>query len=184
MSVPKFVAPVTPDIAEVPDFVIFPDASGVPAEGRTLTFCHVKEFVTPLFEADVMVKVICVVVREVMAAEVPLATPLMFRAFPPFPPVRVMRTVGAVPPVSKMNPDGALRIIVPTPAFPLAPSEYTGPVSVTYAPPVLSAEIADPPVAGVTDCAKLIAAGTAKSARHAKIRKAKVCMVWGILTAC
>jgi len=32
----------------------------------------------------------------------------------------VRRTVGAVPPVSNMNPAGALRMIVPVPALPLA----------------------------------------------------------------
>jgi hypothetical protein len=65
----------------------------------------------------------------------------------------VIKTVGAVPPVSKINPAGAFRMLVPTPALPFATSAYTGPVSAVYAPPVLSAEIAPPPVAGVTVCA-------------------------------
>ncbi len=114
VNVPKFVDPfVTPTIVDVPDFVMSPNASGVPAAGLTRTFCQVNEFVTPLVVKSVMVKEICVVEMESIASEVPLATSLILRAFPPPPPVLVTSTVGAVPPISKMNPAGALRIIVP-----------------------------------------------------------------------
>ena len=52
------------------------------------------------------------VVREVIAAEVPLVTLLML--LPPVPPIRVINTVGAgVPEASKMNPAGAFKMIVP-----------------------------------------------------------------------
>jgi len=85
-------------------------------------FCQVSEQVTPLLLATLTVKVICVVVLEVIAAEVPEATPLMFLPFAPPPASRSMRTVGAVPPVSKTNPAGAFRMIVPVPTSPLANS--------------------------------------------------------------
>ena len=87
---------------------------------------------------------------EVIATEVPLATPLMLKLLAPEPAVLVIKTVGAVPPISKMNPLGAFSMIVPVVTFALAPSEYTGPVKLVYDPPVLSAEIALPPVAVVT----------------------------------
>ena len=60
---------------------------------------------------------------EVIATAVPLPTPLMLLTAPPLPLSRVINTVGAVPPVSKMNPLGTLRIIVPVPTLPLAFSE-------------------------------------------------------------
>src|SRR5262245_54530546 len=42
VSVPQFETPlVTLTIEAVPDFVMFPLANGVPAEGRTRIFCHV-----------------------------------------------------------------------------------------------------------------------------------------------
>ena len=61
-------------------------------------------------------------VREVIATAVPLATPLMLFALPPLPVKRVTKTVGAVPPVSRAKPVGALRMIVPVPTSPLAAS--------------------------------------------------------------
>src|SRR5436190_7089777 len=69
---------VTAGIAEVPVLVILPLANGVAAAGRTRMFCQVSEQATPLLLATLTVKVICVVVREVTATEVPLATLLMF----------------------------------------------------------------------------------------------------------
>jgi hypothetical protein len=71
----------------------------------------------------VTVNTICVVVTEVIATDVPLETPLMLLPALPLPLSRVTNTVGAVPPVSKMNPPGTLTIIVPMPTFPLAFSE-------------------------------------------------------------
>ena len=79
--------------------------------------------VTPLRLVLVTVKVSCVVVTEVIAIAVLLPTPLMLLAEPPLPLILVINTVGAVPPVSKMNPLGTLRIIVPVPTLPLAFSE-------------------------------------------------------------
>ncbi len=71
----------------------------------------------------VMVKTICVVVTEDMATDDPLLTPLMLLAEVPPPANRSIFTVGAVPPVSKVNPLGTCRIIVPVPALPLTLSE-------------------------------------------------------------
>jgi hypothetical protein len=103
----------------VPESTKLPLASGVPAEGRTLTFCQVSEQVTPPLLADVTVNVSLFAVLDVMATDVPLAAPLMFNELAPDPPTRVIRTVGAVPPVLKMNPAGALRMMVPVPTLPL-----------------------------------------------------------------
>src|SRR3990172_10577878 len=94
--VPKFVIPaVMPVIVDVPLLVIFPLASGVPAVGRTLRFCHVREFVTPLLLALVMVNVTCVDVTDVTATLVPLTSPLMFLALEPPPLSRVISTAAA-----------------------------------------------------------------------------------------
>ena len=57
-----------------------------------------------------------------IAATVPLATLLMLLLLAPLPVKRVIKTVGAVPPVSKTNPAGGLRMIVPIPISPLAAS--------------------------------------------------------------
>src|SRR5215831_15233502 len=130
----------------------FPLANGVPAVGRTRTFCHVNLQVTPPRLALVTVKVSCVLVTEVTATELPLEAVLMLLPELPLPDSRSILTVGAVPPVSKINPLGAFKMIVPTPAFPFAFSEYVGPVRVVNVPPVVSAEIALPPVACV-NCA-------------------------------
>src|SRR6266404_5338437 len=63
-----------------------PEASGVPAVGRTRTFCQViLDSVLPLL-LDVTVKVSCVVVIEVIEKEVPpFAAPLMLAD--PLPPI-------------------------------------------------------------------------------------------------
>src|SRR5437870_2595486 len=107
-KLPKLEVGDTPVMLAVPVRVRFPLASGVPAVGRTRTFCQVSEQTAPLLGA-VTVKVSCVDVTDVIATEVPLETPLMFlEADPP-----VILTVGAVPAVSKTNPAGALRMIVP-----------------------------------------------------------------------
>ena len=86
----------------------------------------------------------------VIAKLVPLATSLMFLVFVPLPAIRVTNTVGAVPPVSKINPEGTFKIIVPVPISAVAPSEITEPVKEVYDPPAVSADIAEPPVAAVT----------------------------------
>src|SRR5207302_1794087 len=97
---PKLVElAVIPWIAAVPEEVRLPLASGVPADGRTRTFCQVREQSTPALLADETVKVRAEDVTEVIATAVPLPTPLMFKASAPEPVTRVTRTVGAVPPV-------------------------------------------------------------------------------------
>src|SRR6266496_1996142 len=98
ISLPKLVLLlVTTAIVEVPVLVILPLAKGLAALGRTRTFCQVSEHATPPLLATLTVKVICVVVLEVIAAEVPLATALMFLLSLP-PPISLSTlTVGAVP---------------------------------------------------------------------------------------
>src|SRR5436309_2254730 len=123
VKVPKFeVLLVTAATVAVPVLNMLPLARGVPAVGRTRTFCQVSEQVTPLALAAVIVKVICEELIEVMATAVPLLTSLMLLLPLPLPVSRVIKTVGAVPPVSNLNPAGALRMIVPAPASPLAAS--------------------------------------------------------------
>ena len=59
VKVPKLVLPaVTEVIVAVPDRVRLPLAKGVPAMGRTRTFCHVSEQVTPALAAALTVNVI------------------------------------------------------------------------------------------------------------------------------
>src|SRR6266540_1051914 len=111
---------VTAAMVDVPVLVMLPLANGLLAVGRTRMFCQVSEQLTPLLLATLTVKVICVVVLEVIAAEVPLATALMFLLSLPPPASRSIRTVGAVPLVSKTNPAGAFRMIVPVPTSPPA----------------------------------------------------------------
>ena len=60
---------------------------------------------------------------EDIATAVPFVTPLILLPAAPLPVSLVTRTVGAVPPVSKTNPLGAIRLMLPVPAFPLAFSE-------------------------------------------------------------
>src|SRR6266853_4535305 len=113
---------VTAARIEVPVLLMLPLARGLLAVGRTRRFCQVSEQVTALTLELVTVNEIWVLVRDVIATEVPLATPLMLLALLPLPVRRVTKTVGAVPPVSKMNPAGAFRIMVPVPTSPLAVS--------------------------------------------------------------
>ena len=110
---------VMPWMTAVPVSTRLPLASGVPADGRMRRFCHVSEHVTPLLLADVTVKVRLVVLTVVIATEVPLATPLMFSEFAPLPLTRVISAVGCTAFVSKINPVGAFKTMVPAPTFPL-----------------------------------------------------------------
>src|SRR4051794_28575917 len=103
-------------MTDVPAEVMLPLASGVPADGRTRRFCQVSEQVTPALLAEVMINVRAFVVTVVRATDVPLATPLILKELVPLPPTRVMSTVGWTTLVSKLNPAGALRTTVPTPA--------------------------------------------------------------------
>src|SRR5437762_2687837 len=98
-----------PTTVAVPPRVKLPLASGVPAVGRTRTFCQVRVQIAPLLGA-VTVKVSWVDVTDDIATAVPLETTLMFLEADDAP---LILTVGAVPPVSKTNPAGAVRMIVP-----------------------------------------------------------------------
>ncbi len=114
IKVPKFVVPaVTPVIVAVPVLVILPLANGVLVVGRTRMFFQVSEFCTPPKEVAVTVNCSVVAVMAVIATEVPDATPLIFLLSFPLPAVRVINTVGAIPPVSNANPVGTLRMMVP-----------------------------------------------------------------------
>src|SRR5712691_5308028 len=111
---PRLAPLGNPTTLAVPPRVRLSLASGVPAVGRTRTFCQVSVQSAPLLGA-VTVKVSWVDVTDVIATEAPLETRLMFlEADPP-----LILTVGAVPAVSKTNPAGALRIIVPVPTLPM-----------------------------------------------------------------
>ena len=122
-KVPRLALVERPTTLAVPLRLRVPKASGVPATGRTRTFCQVSLQVTPLALELVTVKTNCVLVTEVIATAVPLAKPLMLLPLLPEPVSRVTNIVGAVPPVSKIKPMGALRKIVPVPTLPLAFSE-------------------------------------------------------------
>src|SRR5215472_6486199 len=98
-------------------------ANGVPAVGRTRTFCQVNLQVTPLALELVTVNTSCVLVTEVIATAVPLATPLTLLPLLPEPVNRVTNIVGAVPPESNTKPAGGLIMMVPRPMLPLAFSE-------------------------------------------------------------
>ena len=120
---PKLVLlAVTAARTALPLSVMLPLAKGLLAVGRTRTFCQVSEHVTPPLLAVFSLNFIWVVEMVLIASAVPLATPSMFAVLAPVPAIRVTRTVGAVPPVSKMNPLGALRMIVPVLTSPLAAS--------------------------------------------------------------
>src|SRR5258708_26254970 len=110
---------VTAVIAEVPVLEMMPLARGLAAMGRTRTFCQVIELVSEPLLAEETVNVIWLVVREVMAAEVPEGAPLISYVVFCLKKKSVIRTVGAVPLMSKMKPEGALRMIVPVPTSPL-----------------------------------------------------------------
>src|SRR6266851_5149300 len=142
-SVPRLALVERPTTLAVPLRKRLPLAKGVPARGRTRTFCQVKVLVTLLTELTA--KVSCVEVTEVMATEVPLPTALIFcELLPP-----LILTVGATPPVSNVHPLGTFKMMVPRPTLPLLASEYPGPVRLVKGPPTVSAEILLPPVAGV-----------------------------------
>src|SRR5438093_3935963 len=119
-TVPTLPPTGSPTTLAVPPRIRLPLARGVPAVGRTRTFCQVNLQVTPLILELVTVKTICVLVTEVIATAVLLATSLMLLPALPEPVTRVISTVGAVPPVSNRNPVGAVRVNVPVPTSPLA----------------------------------------------------------------
>src|SRR5436190_16891267 len=116
-KVPRLELVDIPATVAVPLAMRVPLANGVPAMGRTRTFCQVSLHTTPPRLVLVTVKIIWVAVTEVIATDVALETPLMLLiAFPP-PLTLSILTVGALPPVSKRKPDGTFRIIVPVPTL-------------------------------------------------------------------
>src|SRR5438552_16505579 len=131
---PRLAPAGRPVTLAVPLTVRLPLASGLPAAGRTRTFCQVSLHVTPLALELVTVNTSCVLLIEVIATAVPLDTPLMLLPLLPEPVSRVTNIVGAVPPISNTKPVGALRRIVPVPTLPLAFSEQLGPVKVVKVP--------------------------------------------------
>src|SRR6266516_2083047 len=73
-KVPRFTVVGRPTTLAVPERVRLPVANGVPAVGRTRTFCQVSLQVTPLRLVLVTVKVSCVAVTDDIATAVPLET--------------------------------------------------------------------------------------------------------------
>jgi len=119
-----------------------PLARGVPALGLTRMFENVmRDVVPPVESVAETVKVIVLAVGVAVDDDSVSAVPV--------PPIRVTVAV-TVEPVSNTNPDGAFNTIVPVPISLPVLSSSTGPVNVVHVPPVLSAEMALPPVAAVT----------------------------------
>src|SRR2546426_1726307 len=87
---PRLALVGSPTTLAVPLRVRLPLASGAPAVGRTRRFCQVNLQVTPLILELVTVKTICVLVTEVIATAVPLATSLMLLPALPEPVTRVI----------------------------------------------------------------------------------------------
>ncbi len=122
--------------------VMSPLARGVPALGLTRMFENVmRDVVLPVESVVETVKVIVLAVGVAVDDDSVSAVPV--------PPIRVTVAV-TVEPVSNTNPDGAFNTIVPVPISLPVLSSSTGPVNVVHVPPVLSAEMALPPVAAVT----------------------------------
>src|SRR6266576_2534418 len=109
-KVPRLALVERPTTLAVPLIRRNPLTNGVPAVGRTRTFCQVNVQRAPALLGTVTVKVSCVALTEVIASEVPLLAPLIFLEAEL---AEVSLTVGAVPLVSKTNPVGALTIMVP-----------------------------------------------------------------------
>src|SRR5215475_13426333 len=93
-KVPRLALVERPTTLAVPLIRRLPLTNGVPAVGRTRTFCQVSLQVTPLALEAVTVNTSWVLVTELIAMAVPLATSLMLLAELPEPLSRVMSTVG------------------------------------------------------------------------------------------
>lgn len=100
-----------------------------------------------------MVTVIVVAVG-VTVCEVPPLIKSLLELLQPVPATSLLVAVTLLP-VLKLNPDGAFNIIVPVLISAVTPSVITGPVRAVYVPPVVSADMAEPPVATVTVTAAL-----------------------------
>lgn len=160
----------------VPKLVRLPDARGVPAVGRTWRPEKVTSHLVPLLSRELTVKVtieaVGVAVDELKAKQEPV------------PARRVMVAV-TVELVLKANPAGAFKIKVPLAGISReAPSVAVGPVKAVYVPPAVSAEIALPPVAGVTVTAAETRSGNAKknTANKAAIEKTDHVLLTKILS--
>jgi len=128
-------------------FVIFPPARGVPAVGRTLIPDHVKrDRALGLPPAPSCVATVIVIVLLVKAA----VDDDNVKRLPVPASSRETATVTEPAVVSNSNPAGAVRIMVPALISLFAPSSSTGPVKAIQVPPVVSAEMLEPPVAVVT----------------------------------
>lgn len=149
VKVPRLAPAATPEIVEVPAFVILPPANGEDAVGRICMPCHLSVFVRVLISVTVK-DVMAVAVIETTANEVPVAILLIFLEAVPFPVSNTL-TVAAV---LNSNPAGAFRTMVPTPISPAFDSAITGLVSVVHTPAAshpgaVFDAIEVPPLAGV-----------------------------------
>src|ERR1051325_5938299 len=145
-------------------------AHGVPAVGRTRTFCQVKVQAAALLGV-VTVKTSCVELIEVMAFELPVLARLIF--FPAeLAPSILTKAAGAL--VSKMNPLGAFKTMLPAETLATAFSVYTGPVKFVKVPSAYSAGMALPPVAGVNCAGPTVIAGLVLSVFAASVASVAV----------
>jgi len=129
--------------------VIFPEANGVPADGLTLIPDHVIAFLQ-LDEVERVIEIVMVLDVGVTVCEPAPFISNLREALHPVPETSVLVAVTLFAVVLNTKPAGATKIIVPVPISAVAPSVIAGPVRAVYDPPVVSAEIADPPVAGDT----------------------------------
>src|SRR5262252_3558662 len=95
--VPRLALVDSPTTLAVPLRPKLPLSRGVPAVGRTRTFCQVSLQVIPLALEAVTVNTNCVLVSEVIERAAPEAASLMLLAELPEPATRVTNTVGATP---------------------------------------------------------------------------------------
>src|SRR5215467_13642360 len=86
---PRLALVDSPITLAVPLRLKLPLTSGVPAMGRTRTFCQVSLQITPLALEAVTENVSCVLVIEVIERAVPEAASLMLLAELPEPATRV-----------------------------------------------------------------------------------------------
>src|SRR5947207_2265036 len=99
--VPRLALVESPTTLAVPLRLKLPLTRGMPAVGRTRTFCQVSLQVTLLALEPVTEKTSWVLVTELIERAAPEATSLMLLTELPEPATRVTNTVGAVPPMSK-----------------------------------------------------------------------------------
>ena len=162
VSVPRLVPlepVVSPVIAAVPPSYILPEASGVPALGRTWILEKATSHLVvppPLVESAALTVKVMVPDAGVAVVELKVKQVL-------FPAIFVMVAV-TVAPVLNTNPDGAVMMMVPVLMSPFAPSVMVGPVRVVYVLPVVSALIEEPPVAAVTVTVANASCGSERSA--------------------